>query len=115
MTWGETHHSKDSSAVQGQLKDVQGTHASECEFAAVLGDGFSVTWSLSVAGGDRSSVQGQRRNMRHGTSKNARRVQASVSAFSAALGDGSVVTVGDAGFNNAERSAHPGGNDCSAV
>ena len=47
---GEAHHSKGGSAVQGQLKDAQGTHASECALAAVLGDGCGGTWRfLSLA------------------------------------------------------------------
>ena len=54
----------------------------------MLGDGFGVTWSLSLAGGDSSSVSGGTCS----TSKNVRHIQTSVSAFTAALGDGFVVT-----------------------
>ena len=52
VTWGRA----DSSAVRGQLKNVQQIHASEQVFAAILGDGSVVTWGSSRAGGDSSSL-----------------------------------------------------------
>ena len=39
-------------------------HTSEGAVAAVLGNGVGLTWSFSVAGGDSSNVQGQRRDVK---------------------------------------------------
>ena len=62
-------------------------HTPGCEFAAVLGDGFGLTWSFLVAGGDCSTVQGQRRDVKH--------IQECIcEGITAVLGDGSVVTWG---------------------
>ena len=55
-------------------------------FAAILGDGFVVTWGSTEGGGDSSSVRDQLRNVQQ--------IQASNHAFAAILGDGSVVTWG---------------------
>ena len=66
-------------------------------FAALLGDGFVVTWGHSTCGGDSSAVQEQLRDVQQ--------IQASQYAFAAILGDGSVVTWGDSWF----------GGDSSAV
>ena len=78
----------DSSAVQGQLKNVQQIQATATAFAAILGDGSVVTWGDALGGGDSSAVQGQLRNVQQ--------IQATANAFAAILGDGSVVTWGDA-------------------
>ena len=76
-----------SSAVQGQLKNVQQIQASsDNAFAAILGDGSVVTWGLAGFGGDSRAVQGQL--------KNVQQIQANGGAFAAILGDGSVVTWG---------------------
>ena len=51
----------DSSAVQGQLKNVQQIQASLSAFAAILSDGSVVTWGDPDYGGNSSAVQGQLR------------------------------------------------------
>ena len=56
-------------------------------FAAIMGDGYLVTWGDPDCGGDSSSVQEQLRNVQ--------RIQATDSAFAAVLDTGSVVTWGD--------------------
>ncbi|OLQ08513.1 hypothetical protein AK812_SmicGene8002 [Symbiodinium microadriaticum] len=80
-----------------QLKNVQQIQVSGGAFAAVLGDGFVVTWGSAFDGGDSSAVQDQL--------KNVQQIQASDHAFAAILGDGSVVTWGRAEY----------GGDSSAV
>ena len=57
VTWGY------SSAVQGQLRNVQQIQASFRAFAANLIDGSVVTWGSAVHGGDSSAAQGQLRNV----------------------------------------------------
>ena len=57
VTWGNADDSGDSSAVQGQLQDVQQIQASGGAFAAILGDGSVVTWGRADLGGDCSAVQ----------------------------------------------------------
>ena len=60
VTWGIDENGGDSSAVQGQLKDVQQLQAtSGGAFAAILGNGSVVTWGNAEYGGDSSSVQDQ--------------------------------------------------------
>ena len=63
MTWGDTGHGGDSSAVQGQLKNVQQVQASMYAFAAIRADGSVVTWGNAENGGDSSAVQDQLRNV----------------------------------------------------
>ena len=75
MTWGRAAYGGDNSAVQDQLKNVQQIQASNCAFAAVLGDGSVVTWGRAAYGGDSSAVQDQL--------KNVMQVQASRVAFAA--------------------------------
>ena len=74
--------------MQDQLKNVQQIQASLSAIAAILGDGFVVTWGYADGGGDSSSVQDQL--------KNVQQIQASGFAFAAILGNGSVVTSGSA-------------------
>ena len=88
-TWGAAEGGGDSSAVQGQLQNVQQIQACNAAFAAILGDGSVVTWGEAQSGGDSSRVQGQL--------KNVQQIQASACAFAAILGDGSVVTWGFVG------------------
>ena len=89
VTWGAAGLGGDSSAVQGQLKDVQQIQASDGAFAAILGDGSIVTWGSAGFGGDSRAVQNQL--------KNVQQVQATRGgAFAAILAYGSVVTWGDA-------------------
>ena len=63
MTRGSPVCGGDSSAVQGQLKNVQQIQASSYAFAAVLGDGSVVTWGDPQSGGDSSAVQHQLKNV----------------------------------------------------
>ena len=51
VTWGDPGRGGDSSAVQGQLRNVQHIQASAGAFAALLGDGSFVTWGDSDSGG----------------------------------------------------------------
>ena len=46
VTWGPAHCGGWSSAVQGQLKNVQQIQASHRAFAAILDDGSVVTWVM---------------------------------------------------------------------
>ena len=46
VTWGDPSSGGDSSAVQGQLKNVLQIQASADAFAAILCDGSVVTWVL---------------------------------------------------------------------
>ncbi|OLQ07977.1 Acyl-CoA wax alcohol acyltransferase 2 [Symbiodinium microadriaticum] len=91
-SWGDARSSADSSAVQGQLQNVQQIQAtrgfSGSAFAAILGDGSVVTWGSARHGGDSSAVQAQL--------KKVQQIQATGAAFAAVLADGSVVTWGDA-------------------
>eukprot|EP00439_Symbiodinium_sp_Y106_P035423 s1336_g4.t1 len=104
VTWGDADWGGDSSAVQGQLKNVQQIQATATSenrhgaaMAAILADGSVVTWGHDGSGGDSRAVQRQL--------KNVQQVQASCYAFAAILGDGSVVTWGHDGS----------GGDSSAV
>ena len=71
--------------------------ATEKAFAAILEDGFVVTWGYAVGGGDSFSIRDQLKGVQH--------IQATNVAFAAILEDGSVVTWGHGGF----------GGDSSAV
>eukprot|EP00435_Cladocopium_sp_Y103_P028096 s2213_g7.t1 len=97
VSWGQPDCGGDSSAVQGQLKNVQQVQGTSDAFAAILADGSVVTWGDPHSGGDSSAVQGQL--------KNVQKVQGTGRAFAAILADGYVVTWGD---------PHSGG-DSSAV
>ncbi|CAE7945442.1 HERC1 [Symbiodinium sp. KB8] len=89
VTWGNAALGGDSSAVQGQLKNVQQIQACRAAFAAVCRDGSVVTWGQPAFGGNSSAVQGQL--------KNVLQIRASRDgAFAALLGDGCVVTWGHA-------------------
>ena len=80
--------------------NVQAIQATECAFAAILGNGSVVTWGGAELGGDSRAVQGQLRNVQA--------IQATGGAFAAILvGNGSVVTWGDVELG--------GGGDSSAV
>ena len=59
MTWGDPVTGGDSSAVQGQLRNVQQIAATSDAFAAVLADGSVVTWGDPKNGGDSTAVQDQ--------------------------------------------------------
>ena len=63
VIWGLSDFGGDSSAVQGQLKNVQQIQASYAAFAAILGDGSVVTWGKAACGGDSSAAQGQLKNV----------------------------------------------------
>ena len=76
----------DSSAGQHQLKNVQQIQASSRPFAAILADGFVVTWGDTARGGDTAAVQDQL--------KNVQQIQGASKAFAGVLVDGSVVTWG---------------------
>ena len=68
-----------------QLTNVQHVQASDCVFAAILGD----VWSDAFFGGDSSDVQEQL--------KNVQQIQASPGALAAILSDAFVVTWAHAG------------------
>ena len=59
MTWGNAGEGGCSSAVQGQLKNVQQIQAASFAFAAILGNGSVVTWGNLAYGGGSSEVQDQ--------------------------------------------------------
>ena len=63
VTWGHADYGGDSSAVQGQLTNVQQVQASLDACAAVLGDGSIGTCGSAGFGGDSSAVQGQLQNV----------------------------------------------------
>ena len=44
VTWGAEHFGGNSSAAQGQLKDVQHIQRRHAGFAAILADGSVVSW-----------------------------------------------------------------------
>eukprot|EP00439_Symbiodinium_sp_Y106_P040830 s904_g5.t1 len=121
VTWGNVEAGGDSSAVQEQLQNVQQIQAANRAFAAILvggsvqatgyagyafaailangsvvfaallGNGSSVTWGDAATGGDSSDVQEQL--------KNAQQILASPArGFAATLTGGSVVTWGGADF-----------------
>ena len=75
VTWGSHGDGGVSSAVQGQLKNVQQIQATRYAFAGILGDGFVVTWGHAGRGGDSSAVQDQLQNVQH--------IQATEQAFAA--------------------------------
>ena len=83
--------------MQDELKNVQQIQAASVAFAALLGDGYVVTWGDADNGGCSIAVRSQL--------KNVQQIQANENAFAAILGDGSVVTWGHRGF----------GGDCSRV
>ena len=68
-----------------QVQQIQATHSA---FAAILADGFVVTWGNSGAGGDSSKVREQLVQVQQ--------IQATQSAFAAILANGSVMTWGHA-------------------
>ena len=72
----------DSSAVQGQLKNVQQIQASRWTSAAILGDGSVVTWGGPDFGHGGASPD---------QLKDVQQIQASRTALAASLSDGSVV------------------------
>ena len=84
VTWGHAEHGGNSSAVQHQLKNVQGIQATGKAFAAMLGEGSVVTWGHAKYGGDSSAVQDLLKDVQH--------MQAGYRAIAAILGDGSVAT-----------------------
>ena len=91
VSWGHADLGGDSSAVQGQLQNVQQIQASPSgAFAAVCSAGFVVVWGNAVYGGDSSAVQDQPRNVQQ--------IQASASTFAAILGDGSVLVAVTSGL-----------------
>ena len=49
--------SSDSKGVQDQLHDVQRVVATYAAFAALRGDGSTITWGEAESGGDASDVQ----------------------------------------------------------
>ena len=59
VTWGDAGCGGDSSAMQGQLRNVQQIQASGSAFAAILADGSVVTWANADSGGNSSAVQDQ--------------------------------------------------------
>eukprot|EP00438_Fugacium_kawagutii_P018107 Skav213741 [mRNA] locus=scaffold19:100526:111549:- [translate_table: standard] len=79
--------SRDSSEVQGRLKNVQQIQASMGAFAAICSDGSIVTWGSPDDGGDSSEVRGQL--------KDVKQIQANDISFVASLFDGSLVTWSD--------------------
>ena len=62
-------------------------HSNKSTFAAILGDGFVVTWGHNNYGGDSSTVQDHL--------KKVQQIQPTAGAFAAIPGDGSAVTWGD--------------------
>ena len=61
-SWGAADAGGDSSAVQGQLKQVQQIRATRHgAFAAILNDGSVITWGDAETGGDSVSLQDQLR------------------------------------------------------
>ena len=76
---------------------VEQLQASDCAFAAILGDGSVVTWGDAASGGDSRPIQDKL--------KNVLQVQATHSAFAAIRGDGSVVTWHDAGHGGDSSAA----------
>ena len=71
-----------ASVVQDQLRDVQQIQSGVSAFAAILSDGFVVTWGDAKYGADSSAVQDQLRDVRQ--------IQAFAYAFAAIRSDGSV-------------------------
>ena len=86
MSWGGSHFGGSSSAVRGELVQVQQIQATNGAFAALLLDGSVVTWGDALRGGDSRTVQDQL--------KGVRQIYASCNSFTAILGDGSLVTWG---------------------
>eukprot|EP00435_Cladocopium_sp_Y103_P071831 s53_g38.t1 len=86
VTWGNSGHGGDSTAVQDQLRNVQQVHATDNAFAAILANGTVVTWGHSDYGGDSTAVQDRLRNVQQ--------VHATSGAFAAILANGTVVTWG---------------------
>ena len=64
LTWGDLGCGGDSTAVQGQLNNVQQISATSAAFAAILADGSVLTWGDLGCGGDSTAVQGQLNNVR---------------------------------------------------
>eukprot|EP00435_Cladocopium_sp_Y103_P063372 s254_g25.t1 len=87
MTWGQPECGGNSSAVSGQLKNVQQVQATSAAFAAILSDGSVVTWGDDRHGSDSSAVQDQLRSVQ--------KVGSTWGAFAGILSDGSVVTWGN--------------------
>ena len=82
--WGGSGSGGDSTAVQDRLIAVKAIQASDCAFAAILGDGTVVTWGSELGGGDSKAVQDQLQHVQA--------LQATELAFAALRSDGSVVT-----------------------
>ena len=73
VTWGDSRSGGDSSAVQGQLRNVQHIQASYSAFAAVLENGSVVTWGGSTFGGDSKAVEDELRPDQSPTPEGAKR------------------------------------------
>ena len=69
---------------------MQQIRATDRAFAAILDDGFVVTWGNARHGGDSSAVRDKLRGVHQ--------IQATGGAFAAIVADGSVFTWGDANF-----------------
>lgn len=87
VTWGDSNYGGDSSAVQGQLTDVQTIFSNWYSFAALKIDASVVTWGSSYNGGDSSTVQAQLTGVQT--------IVGTKLAFAALKRDGGVVTWGD--------------------
>lgn len=78
FAWGRPESGGDSSAAQHQLKSAKHVQATSEAFAAILEDGFAVTWSNPACGGDQLS--------------NVQQVQVNKGAFAGILKYGSIMT-----------------------
>ena len=116
VTWGNARWGGNSSAVQDELKDqVVEIYSTGGAFAAVLRNGRVVTWGKAIWGGDSRAVQEElSRAVQEELSRAVqgelkdqvvKQISSTGGAFAAVLGDGRVVTWGDAGW----------GGDSSAV
>ncbi|MFW1392068.1 Ig-like domain-containing protein [Vibrio parahaemolyticus] len=90
VTWGNSNHGGNSSAVQGQLVDVEKIFSTGSAFAALKPDGTVVTWGDSDNGGDSSAVQSELTNVQT--------IFSNDNAFAALKADGTVVTWGNASY-----------------
>ncbi|WP_219927935.1 Ig-like domain-containing protein, partial [Aeromonas sp. HMWF014] len=90
VTWGGAAYGGNSSAVEGQLTNVQTIFSNRYAFAALKPDGTVVTWGDETNGGDSSAVEGKLTNVQT--------IFSSIrgSAFAALKQDGTVVTWGSA-------------------
>lgn len=97
MTWGNHMllYGGRPCEVPDEVQNVNSLFASQDAFAALLNDGYVVTWGSPTDGGDSSGVQSQLKNVKN--------ICGAGHAFAATLADGSVVSWGSPAYGSRQQ------------